>query len=164
VGVQIVGRWILARLRNRRFFSLAALNEAIRGLLIDLNDRTLRGWSRSRRQLFDELDRPALLPLPDEPYEYGEWKRCRVNLDYHVEIAKHYYSVPHGLVRQDVEARITGLQNQKRTLLNLTDFPPQIVEGFRASFKGGKVAPKHHLWERWPNRDKRPHFFERFNY
>ncbi len=108
VGVQIVGRWILARLRNRRFFSLAALNEAINGLLADLNDRTLRGWGRSRRQLFDDLDRPALIGLPDEPYEYAEWKRCRVNLDYHVEIAKHYYSVPHGLARQEVEARITG--------------------------------------------------------
>src|SRR6516162_299271 len=107
VGVQIVGRWILARLRNRSFFSLAALNEAIRGLLVDLNDRTLRGWGRSRRQLFDELDRPALLPLPNQPYEYAEWKRCRVNLDYHVEIAKHYYSVPHYLVHQEVEARIT---------------------------------------------------------
>jgi transposase len=107
VGVQIVGRWILARLRNRRLFSLAALNEAIRGLLVDLNNRALRSWGRSRRELFDELDRPALTPLPDEPYEYAEWKRCRVNLDYHVEIAKHYYSVPHSLVRQEVEARIT---------------------------------------------------------
>jgi hypothetical protein len=100
--------WILARLRNRSFFSLAVLNEAIRGLLVDLNDRTQRGWGRSWRQLFDELDRPALLPLPNEPYQYAEWKRCRVNLDYHVEIAKHYYSVPHGLVRQEVEARITA--------------------------------------------------------
>jgi transposase len=107
VGVQIVGRWILARLRNRRFFSLAALNEAIRDLLGDLNNRALRSWGRSRRELFHELDRPALTPLPDEPYEYAEWKRCRVNLDYHVEIAKHYYSVPHSLVRQEVEARIT---------------------------------------------------------
>jgi transposase len=107
VGVQIVGRWILARLRNRRFFSLAALNEAIHGLLVDLNNRMLRGWGRSRRELFDEIDRPALTPLPDEPYEYAEWKRCRVNLDYHIEIAKHYYSVPHSLVRQEVEARIT---------------------------------------------------------
>ena len=94
VGVQIVGRWILARLRNRRFFSLAALNEAIRGLLVDLNNRPLRSWGRSRRELFDELDRPALTPLPDQPYEYAEWKRCRVNLDYHVEIAKHYYVFP----------------------------------------------------------------------
>jgi transposase len=108
VGVQVVGRWILARLRNRRFYSLAALNEAIHGLLDDLNDRVLRGWGRSRRQLFDELDRPALISLPDEHYEYAEWKRCRVNLDYHVEIAKHYYSVPYGLVRQEVEARITA--------------------------------------------------------
>ena len=107
VGVQIVGRWILARLRNRRFFSLAALNEAIRGLLVDLNNRPLRSWGRSRRELFDELDRPALTPLPDQPYEYAEWKRCRVNLDYHVEIAKHYYSVPHNFLRQEVEARIT---------------------------------------------------------
>jgi transposase len=107
VGVQIVGRWILARLRDRRFFSLAALNEAIRGLLIDLNNRALRSWGRSRRELFDELDRPALTPLPDQPYEYAEWKRCRIHLDYHVEIAKHCYSVPHSLVHQEVEARIT---------------------------------------------------------
>jgi transposase len=107
VGVQIVGRWILARLRNQRFFSLAALNDAIRGLLVELNNRPLRSWGRSRRDLFDELDRPALIALPDEPYEYAEWKRCRVNLDYHVEIDKHYYSVPYSLVRQEVEARIT---------------------------------------------------------
>jgi transposase len=63
---------------------------------------------RSRRELFEELDRPALIPLPDEPYEYAEWKHCRVNLDYHVEIARHYYSVPHYLVHQEVEARITA--------------------------------------------------------
>ena len=108
VAVQIVGRWILARLRNRRFFSLAALNEAMRALLDDLNSRALRGWGRSRRELFEELERNALLPLPAEPYEYAEWKRCRVGLDYHVEIAKHYYSVPHPLLRQEVEARITA--------------------------------------------------------
>lgn len=107
VGVQIVGRWILARLRNRRFFSLAALNEAIHALLVELNDRPLRSWGRSRRDLFEELDHPALTPLPDEPYQYAEWKRCRVNLDYHIEIAKHYYSVPHNLVRQEVETRVT---------------------------------------------------------
>lgn len=91
----------------RHFFSLTALNEAIHALLIDLNNRPLRSWERSRGDLFEELDRPALTPLPDEPYEYAEWKRCRVNLDYHVEIAKHYYSVPYNLVHQEVEARIT---------------------------------------------------------
>src|SRR4029450_5715214 len=76
VGVQIVGRWILARLRNRRFFSLAALNAGIRALLDDLNDRPLRGWGRSRRELFEEIERPALTPLPPEAYEYADWKRC----------------------------------------------------------------------------------------
>jgi len=107
VGVQIVGRWILARLRNRRFFSLAALNAEIRDLVDELNGRALRGWGRTRRDLFEELDRPQLIPLPAEPYEYAEWKRCRVNIDYHVEVDKHYYSVPHNLLRQEIEARIT---------------------------------------------------------
>src|ERR1700757_641090 len=107
VGVQVVGRWILARLRHRRFFSLAELNAAIRALLDELNDRPMRGWGMSRRALFQQLDKPALRSLPPPAYEYAEWKRCRVGLDYHVEIAKHYYSVPHQLLRQEVEARIT---------------------------------------------------------
>ena len=108
VGVQVVGRWILARLRHRRFFSLAELNAAIRGLLNELNNRVMRGWGTSRRALFEQLDKPALRSLPPMAYEYAEWKRCRVGLDYHVEIAKHYYSVPHQLIRQEVEARITA--------------------------------------------------------
>src|SRR5256885_739643 len=108
VGVQVVGRWIMARLRHRRFFSLAELNAAIRALLDELNDRPMRGWGMSRRALFEQLDKPALRSLPPLAYEYAEWKRCRVGLDYHVEIAKHYYSVPHQLLRQEVEARITA--------------------------------------------------------
>ena len=108
VGVQVVQRWILARLRNQRFFSLAELNRAIRELVDQLNDRPMRGWGTTRRALFEQLDRPALQPLPPTPYEYADWKRCRVNLDYHIEIAKHFYSVPFRLVRQEVEARITA--------------------------------------------------------
>src|SRR5271168_2908632 len=108
VGVQVVQRWILARLRNRRFFSLAELNRAIRELVDQLNDRPMRGWNTTRRALFDQLDRPALSALPPTPYEYADWKRCRVNLDYHIEIAKHFYSVPFRLLRQEVEARITA--------------------------------------------------------
>jgi transposase len=108
VGVQVVQRWILARLRNRRFFSLTELNRAIRGLGDNLNDRPMRGWGTTRRALFEQLDRPALLELPPTPYEYADWKRCRVNLDYHIEIAKHFYSVPFRLLRQEVEARITA--------------------------------------------------------
>lgn len=108
VGVQVVQRWILARLRNRRFFSLAELNRAIRELVADINDRPMRGWDTTRRALFEQFDRPALMPLPPTAYEYADWKRCRVNLDYHVEIAKHFYSVPFQLLRQEVEARITA--------------------------------------------------------
>jgi transposase len=108
VGVQVVQRWILARLRNRRFFSLAELNGAIHELVADINDRPMRGWDTTRRALFERFDRPALLPLPQAAYEYADWKRCRVGLDYHVEIAKHFYSVPFQLLRQEVEARITG--------------------------------------------------------
>ncbi len=108
VGVQVVQRWILARLRHQRFFSLAELNGAIAGLVEQLNDRPMRGWGTTRRALFERFDRPALLPLPEEAYEYAEWRRCRVGLDYHVVIDKHFYSVPHPLLRQEVEARITA--------------------------------------------------------
>ena len=94
VGVQIVQRWILARLRNRRFFSLDELNQAIRELVDHLNDRPMRGWGTTRRALYEQIDRHALQALPPTPYEYADWKRCRVSLDYHVEIEKHCYSVP----------------------------------------------------------------------
>jgi transposase len=108
VGVQVVQRWILARLRHRRFFSLAELNQAIRELVVQLNDRLMRGWGTTRRALFEQLDKPALGELPATPYEYAEWKRCRVNLDYHVEIEKHFYSVPFRLLREEVDARIAA--------------------------------------------------------
>jgi len=107
VGVLIVERWILARLRNERFLSLTELNAAIAALLADLNARPMRRLGVSRLQLFEELDRPALNPLPSEPYVYAEWRLRRVGLDYHVDIDDHYYSVPHRLLRQEVEARIT---------------------------------------------------------
>jgi transposase len=108
VGVQVAERWILAALRNRCFFSLAELNAAIRELVDKLNNRVTRHLGSSRRALFEELDRPALKALPQEPYEYAAWKECRVGLDYHVEVEKHYYSVPHTLLRQKLWARLTG--------------------------------------------------------
>ena len=107
VAVLVVERWILARLRNRRFFSLAELNRAIWELVADLNARPMRRLGVSRRELFLELDRPALKELPAEPYEYAEWRLRRVGLDYHVDIDGHYYSVPHRLIREQLDARIT---------------------------------------------------------
>jgi len=108
VGVQIVERWILARLRHRTFFSLAELNSAIRELLQHLNARPFKKLPGCRRSAFDALDRPALKPLPATPYEYAEWKKARVNIDYHIEVAGHYYSVPHALVKRELDVRITN--------------------------------------------------------
>jgi transposase len=108
VGVQVVQRWISARLRGRRFFSLAELNAAIRDLLAGINGKVTRHLGASRRQLFEQLDRPALKPLPRAPYEYAEWRQRKVGLDYHVEVDKHYYSVPHQLLRRSIWARVTA--------------------------------------------------------
>jgi transposase len=109
VGVLIMERWILGRLRNRRFHSLGELNEAIRGLLVRINDeRPIRRLGVTRRQLLEEVDRPALKPLPVEPYVFAEWRARRVGIDYHVDVDKHYYSVPHRFARAEVEVRLTG--------------------------------------------------------
>ena len=108
VAVLLATRWIIAKLRNRQFFSLADLNAAIRDCVTDLNSRTSRHLGASRRALFEQLDRPALKALPAEPFEFAEWKECRVGLDYHVEVGKHYYSVPFTLLREKLWARITA--------------------------------------------------------
>jgi transposase len=108
VGVQVVQRWILARLRQRTFFSLAALNEAIRELLARLNDRPFRKLPGSRRSLFESLDRPAMRPLPAYRFVYAEWKKARVNVDYHAEVERHYYSVPYQLVGQQLDVRVSA--------------------------------------------------------
>jgi transposase len=107
-AVRIVERWLLGRLRHRRFYSLADVNTAIAELLTDLNDhRVLRYIGRTRRQLFDEIDAPLLKHLPPEPYLFAEWCVRKVGLDYHVEVAGHFYSVPYRHARTTVEARIT---------------------------------------------------------
>ena len=107
-SVLLTQRWILARLRNRQFFSLAELNAAISGLLVDLNNRPFKKLDGCRASVFAAIDRPAMRPLPQQRYEFAEWKSVTVNIDYHVEVAGHYYSVPHNLVRQKIEARFTA--------------------------------------------------------
>jgi transposase len=107
VGVQIVERWILARLRHRRFFTVTELDCAIVALLPELNTRAFKKLPGNRMQLFQALDAPALRALPSTAFEFARWKRARVNIDYHVQFEHHYYSVPCKLVRQEVELRIT---------------------------------------------------------
>ena len=106
-GVLVVERWILAALRHRTFFSLAELNAAIRALLENLNARAFKKLPGSRRAHFEALDKPALQPLPTEPYVYAEWKKVRVHIDYHVAVDHHYYSVPHALIKKQLDVRIT---------------------------------------------------------
>ena len=108
VGVQIVTRWILARLRNQPFFSLFELNLAIRRLLDDLNNRPFKRIDGSRCSRFEEIDKPLLQPLPQELYEYAEWRKARVGIDYHIEIDRHFYSVPFTFARRQVEVRLTA--------------------------------------------------------
>jgi transposase len=107
-GVLLVERWILAALRKRTFFSLGETNQAIGELLARLNERPFRTREGSRRTLFESLDRPALKPLPCQRYQYGEWKTARVNIDYHVQFERHWYSVPYQLTQQEVEIRATA--------------------------------------------------------
>ena len=108
VGVQVVQRWIVAALRKRKFFSPDEANQAVAELLTRLNQRRFHKLEGNRATLFAQLDRPALKPLPATRYEFGQWKTARVNIDYHIEIERHFYSVPYALVHQEVEARLTA--------------------------------------------------------
>lgn len=108
VGVQVVQRWIVAALRKRKFFSLAEVNQAIAELLVRLNQRPFRKRPGNRATLFAQLDQPALRPLPAARYQFGEWEKARVNIDYHIEVERHFYSVPYALVHQEVDVHLTG--------------------------------------------------------
>lgn len=107
VAVQVVQRWLLARLRKETFFTLAALNARIGELLVELNARPMRSYgNQSRRERFEQLDRPALRPLPTERYAFAEWRKAKVSIDYHFEVDRHYYSAPAALVGEQVDVRL----------------------------------------------------------
>jgi transposase len=107
VGVQVAQRWVIAKIRNRTFFSISELNDTIRELVAQLNDRVTRHLGASRRSLFETIERAALKPLPAEPYVLTQWKQCRAGIDYHVEIPPYFYSVPYTLMREKLWARYT---------------------------------------------------------
>jgi transposase len=107
-GVLIAERWILAALRDYRFFSLGEANAAVKPLLQRLNEHSFKKLPGNRREAFERLDRPALKPLPARRYEFGQWKKVCVNIDYHVEVDGHYYSVPYPLIRRELMARYTA--------------------------------------------------------
>jgi len=107
VGVQIVERWILAKLRNQTFFSITELNQAIAKLLVDLNNKPFQKLPGTRKSVFDAMDKPALNPLPVARYQFAQWKKARVHIDYHIEVDRHYYSVPYQLIKKELDVRLT---------------------------------------------------------
>lgn len=139
VAVQIAQRWILARLRHETFFSLAALNQRIRELLDELNDRTMRHYRASRRQLFEHLDRPALKPLPETRFEHAGWKFVRPNLDYHVELDGHFYSVPFPLRHQRLDLRHTA------TTVEVFHKGQRVASHLRSYLRGGHTTVPEHM-------------------
>ena len=106
-GVQVIEYWVIAPLRNRQFFSLSEINQAVKVKLEELNARKMLHLGKSRNELFEELDKPALQPLPERAFELAEWKRGKVGIDYHVVFNKHYYSVPYTLIQKNADIRAT---------------------------------------------------------
>ena len=138
VAVQIVERWIMARLRHQTFFSLASLNQAIALLLEDLNHRPFKKLPGTRHSQFLQLDKPALRPLPSQPYQYAEIKQARVHIDYHLEYDKHYYSVPHHLVKQTVEVQAS------ETTVAVYNHGQRVASHPRSYHQGGhSTCPEH---------------------
>jgi transposase len=142
VAVQIAQRWIVARLRRETHFSLESLNLRIRELLADLNARPMKKLGGvSRRELFDRLDRPALRPLPTERFEYGEWSRGRVGLDYHLEVSDHWYSTPYGLAKEQVWSWCTA------TLVEVFHHDARVASHVRSDERHGHTTDPAHMPE-----------------
>ncbi len=139
VGVLVAQRWILAVLRHRTFYSLAELNTAIRECLEHLNTRPMRRLGKSRREVFEEMDRPNALPLPPKAYEYAEWLKATVNIDYHIEVDHHYYSVPFQLLREKLDVRLTA------TTVEALHKGERVAAHSRSSVRGIHTTQREHM-------------------
>jgi transposase len=138
-GVLLVERWIMAALRNRTFFSLSEANAAIAELLVKLNERPFKKLPGCRRSQFEALDKPALKPLPKTPYEYAQWKLARVGVDYHVDVDRHYYSVPYQLQKEQLDIRIT------RRIVECFHKGKRVASHLRSDVKGGHTTVTSHM-------------------
>ena len=141
VAVQIVERWILARLRHQSFFTLATLNLAIKELLVDLNNRDFKKLPGTRKSQFEMIDKPALKDLPASTYQYVEIKAARVHIDYHIEYDKHYYSVPHHLVKEQVEVQASS------TLISIYAYGQRVSSHPRSYVQGAHSTLTEHMPE-----------------
>jgi transposase len=148
-GVLVAKRWILSALRHRTFYSLTELNGAIAELLERLNSRMLRKVKKSRRELFDLFDQPHASLLPDKPYEYAEWRVATVNIDYHIEIERHYYSVPFRFIREKLDVRVSthtveAFLKGERVAAHVRSFVPHRHTTFKEH-----MPPSHQKYLEW---------------
>lgn len=148
-GVQVVQRWILARLRHRQFFSVPEANDAIGELLEKLNERPFRKLPGCRRSLFEELDKPALKPLPSTGYEFDEWKTGQVGFDYHIEWDDHHYSVSYQLAKQVVDIRITANMIEIFQRGKLVAAHPRSRQKHGYSTRPEHMPAAHRAWAEW---------------
>ncbi|MGH7440069.1 MAG: IS21 family transposase, partial [Polyangiaceae bacterium] len=139
VEVQIAQRWLLARIRDEVFHSLGELNARLRELLIDLNARVMRRYGKSRRDLFEQMERAALRPLPSTRFEYAAWAKARVNIDYHVAVEGHLYSVPYRLVHEQVEVRLGA------DVVEVLHRRGRVAAHRRSYLKGGFTTETEHM-------------------
>jgi len=150
LGVKGAEQRILAKLRNRTFFSLGELNQAISILLAEYNRRPFQQLEGSRRSQFEKLDKPALMALPQTRYEYAQWQKARVNLDYHIRADDHYYSVPYRLVKEEVQVRLTS------TAVEIYHNGERVASHLRAHKKHHHTTKNEHMPEghrahaQWP--------------
>lgn len=165
-AVQEVERQILARLRHQSFQSFSSLNDAIRPLLKQLNERTMSAYGLSRRTLFERVDQPALKPLPSQAFVFATWKQAKVNLDYHIEYKRHYYSVPHWYVRRTVTIKISAqlvevFYDHQRIALH-----PRSTVPYRHSTLPEHMPPEHWAYKShpksgsWPGHSRLAHILK----
>ena len=138
-AVKFAESWILAALRHHTFFSFAQLNKAISEKLTELNSKKFQKLDTTRRQMFDTIDKPVLKPLPVTAYEYAQWKKARVNIDYHIEFERHYYSVPYQLRKEQVDIRFTD------TTIEVLFKNKRVASHRRSYQKGGFTTCREHM-------------------
>jgi transposase len=141
VGVQIAERWLLACLRNEIFTSLGALNARLAVLTRDLNNRMMRTYKASRRELFERLDKPQLMPLPAEPFDSSSWKKVGLNIDYHVAFDDHFYSAPHALRHEHIELWVRATAST----VEIFHGHERVISYLRSYVRGGYTTTPEHM-------------------
>ena len=149
LSVKLVQRWILARLRHFTFYSIAELNKEIDRLIPLYLDKVMKHLGKSRRELFKELDEPALLPLPQTRYEYKEFKLLKVSKDYHIQLEHNFYSVPYQLIGKKVEvwfsAKIVSITYEGKTVAT----HPKLLHKGAFSTQHEHMASSHQKYLEW---------------